>query len=79
MERQPTITVTEYEDNNQLNIRTIGHSLQRSTTDSIISYAANGNIYLPDLEISEMFEKIGQTFWIFEFSGRNTSLEMIIF
>ena len=51
MERQPTITVTEYEDNKAENIRNIGYSLQRSTTDSIISYTANGNFSLLLLEI----------------------------
>ena len=44
MERQPTITVTEYEEANEEKVRNIGHSLQRSTTDSIISYASNGNL-----------------------------------
>ena len=70
MERQPTITVTEYEDNKAENIRNIGYSLQRSTTDSIISYTANGNFSLLLLEIlrswniSDRAETLGSTFFI---------------
>ena len=72
MERQPTITVTEYEDNKAESIRNIGYSLQRSTTDSIISYTANGNSPLPlagNLKSLKHFQT-GQKLWDRHFSSR---------
>ena len=72
MERQPTITVTEYEDNKAESIRNIGYSLQRSTTDSIISYTANGNFYPSPSwkpENPEIFET-GQKLWDRHFLSR---------
>ena len=82
MERQPTITVTEYEDNKAESIRNIGYSLQRSTTDSIISYTANGKKFpmLETWKTSEIFQT-GRKLWDLHFSSakRETSTSLLCF